>query len=256
MNFKNVSSAASEIAAPLDLAENEVHLWRLDLSAAAASEERWQQILSADERARAARFRFSRDRQFFAATRAVLRTILGSYVASDPKSLAFNYAEKGKPSLVENDLAQGHARSRQRLEFNVSHSGTTALLAFARGRALGVDVEQIRDDRDAEAVAQRFFSQREQIELASFPASDTLRGFFRCWTRKEAFIKARGEGLSIPLSDFDVSIKAGDENALLATRPDPAEVARWSLREVPGGDGYEAALCVEGRGWNLKCLVC
>jgi 4'-phosphopantetheinyl transferase len=252
----NVLSAGPGIEAPGNLPENEVHLWRLDLAAAAASEERWRQVLSPDERARAGRFRFARDRQSFTATRAVLRIILGGYGAGDPGTLVFEYGDKDKPSLARSGLDPNN--SPKRIDFNISHSGAVALLAFARGRALGVDVEQIRNDRDAEAIARRFFSEREQRELAGFNASETLRGFFRCWTRKEAFIKARGEGLSIPLSDFDVSIKPLDENALLATRPDPSEAARWSLRDVPGGEGYEAALCVEdpSRAWSLKLLVC
>ena len=134
----------------------------------------------------------------------------------------------------------------------MSHSGNAALLAFARGRALGVDVEYMREDFDHAAIAARFFSENEQSQLAALPPADRYRGFFRCWTRKEAYIKAAGTGLSLPLHQFDVSLKPDDENALLSTRPDGAEAARWSMREVPAGDGYVAALCVRGQGWTLR----
>jgi 4'-phosphopantetheinyl transferase len=241
----NISGPEFRLAPGIMLPEDEVHLWHVDLAAVATSEQRWQQILAEDERARAARFFSSKDRQYYTATRALLRTILGGYVASEPAELAFRYSERGKPSLIP-----GH--SGPLVEFNVSHSGTRAMLAFARGRALGVDVEQIREDFDHEALAQRFFSSHEQSELAALASSDSYHGFFRCWTRKEAYIKATGTGLSHPLHQFDVSLKAADEDALLATRPDGAEAALWSLQEVPAGDGYVAALCVRGHGWRLK----
>jgi 4'-phosphopantetheinyl transferase len=241
----NISDPAFELETRIPLPEDEVHLWRVDLATVATAEQRWQQILAADERARATRFHFSRDRQYFTATRALLRTILASYAASDPKELVFRYSEKGKPSL-----SPGHYGIQ--VEFNVSHSGAVALLALAQGRALGVDVEQVRENFDHGAIARRFFSNEEQRQLAALAPSERYGGFFRCWTRKEAYIKARGTGLSLPLNQFDVSLKPGDANALLFTRPDSAEAAQWSLQEVPAGDGHVAALCVRGHGWTLK----
>lgn len=239
----HISDPDFQLAAPLTLPLDEVHLWRIDLAAVATAEQRWQQILSADERTRAARFHFPHDRQHFTATRALLRTILASYVASEPAKLVFRYSEKDKPSL---------ALAGNQVEFNVSHSGTRALLAFARGRALGVDVERIREDLDPIALARRFFSTHEQNQLAALDPTEKYSGFFRCWTRKEAYIKARGTGLSLPLDQFDVSLQAGDENALLTTRPDPLQAGLWSLQEIPAGDGYIAALCVQGHGWRLR----
>lgn len=227
----------------LDLPDGEVHLWRIDL-AAVASQSRWQEILSEDERRRAARFHFARDRDRYSATRALLRMILAGYLSADPSSLQFTYSEKEKPSLASPDSTA--------IEFNVSHSGSSALLAFARGRLVGVDVEQIRTDFDHEKIATRFFSESEREELSALPPSERATAFFRCWTRKEAYIKAVGIGLSLPLHDFDVSLKPGDENALFATRPDPSEAARWCLREVPAEEGYAAALCVQGHNWKLK----
>jgi len=234
-----------QLGAQLTLAEDEVHLWRIDLSALSPAEERWQKILSPDERARAARFHFDRDRRHYTATRALLRTLLASYVASEPAELIFRYSDREKPSL-------GPPHSQPAVEFNVSHSGTAALLAFARGRALGVDIEMIREGFDPVALAQRFFSTHEQSQLAALDPSDKFPGFFRCWTRKEAYIKAVGTGLSLPLDQFDVSVRPKDENALRATRPDASEASLWSLRDVPAGDGYVGALCVRGQGWRLK----
>lgn len=245
MNYSlNISDAAFQLETPIVLPADEVHVWRVELARVAPAEQRWEPILSADERTRAARFHFSRDRQQYTATRALLRTILAGYTGSDPKELVFSYSKAGKPALNS-----GRSRS---VEFNVSHSGELALLAFTRGREVGVDVEQVRENFDHEAIAGRFFSRQEQAQLAALPPAERYKGFFRCWTRKEAYIKAEGTGLSLPLHQFDVSLGAGAASLLLATRPDSAEAARWMLREVPAAEGYVAALCVQGEGWRLK----
>lgn len=240
----NITDSGFEIADSLPLAEGEVQLWRADLDAICGDESRWLEILSADEKARASRFHFSRDRQRFVASRAMLRRILASYLARDPDRLRFSYSEKEKPSLDPNS-------SDSDVTFNISHSHGIALLAFSRRREIGVDVEQVNRNSDLEAIARRFFSQREQEQFAALSPDERVDAFFRCWTRKEAYIKATGDGLSLPLSQFDVSIKPGETDALLVTRPDAAEAARWLLREVPAGAGYIAALCVRGHDWNL-----
>jgi 4'-phosphopantetheinyl transferase len=113
-------------------------------------------------------------------------------------------------------------------------------------------VEQVREDFDVEAIARRFFSAREQEQLAALPNEEKFEAFFRCWTRKEAYIKATGDGLSLPLHQFDVSVAPENSDALLSTRPDNSETALWSLREIPAGPSYVAALCVRGREWRLK----
>jgi 4'-phosphopantetheinyl transferase len=241
----NISDPAFQLETQITLPAEEVHLWHVDLASVAKGEQRWEQILSEDERARATRFHFSRDRQYFTATRALLRTILGGYLDSDPKALRFQYSKNEKPSLTP-------SQSQNPVEFNVSHSGDVALLAFARGRDVGVDVEQLRENFDHEAVARRFFSEQEQRQLAALAPADRYHGFFRCWTRKEAYIKARGTGLAFPLHQFDVSLRPGEENALISTRPDSTEAARWSLQDVRTGKAYVAALCVLGLGWRLK----
>jgi 4'-phosphopantetheinyl transferase len=241
----NISDSGFQIETPLALPEDEVHLWRVDLEALQGDEPRWRKLLSPDELTRSDRFHFPRDRQHFVASRALVRTILASYLAQNPSSLNFSYSQKEKPSL-------GPADAGGNIKFNVSHSGGTALIAVTRARDIGVDVEQLRHDFDLEAIARRFFSTQEQNQIASLPTDERVEAFFRCWTRKEAYIKATGDGLSLPLSQFDVSVGAEEKNALLATRPDGSEAGRWLLQEVPGGSGFAAALCVRGRGWKLK----
>ena len=243
----NITDATFQIEAPLALPEDEVQLWRADLETIRSDESRWQKMLSSDELMRADRFHFSRDRQLFVVSRALLRMILAAYLESDPAALSFSYSKKEKPSL-----SLKPPRTGSDVMFNVSHSGGFALLAFTRGRDLGVDVEQVRHNSDLEAIARRFFSAHEQNQLAAFPPEERIEAFFRCWTRKEAYIKATGDGLSLPLSEFDVSIAPGETNALVATRPDASEAARWRLLEVPAGAGYVAALCVRGQDWKLR----
>jgi 4'-phosphopantetheinyl transferase len=257
---KNITNSGIQIDALLTLPEDEVQLWRVDLEAIRADESRWQKVLSSDESTRASRFHFARDRQRFVASRAVLRTILAGYLAADPSSLSFSYSKKEKPSL-------GPAHAASGVMFNISHSGEIALFAFTRRREIGVDVEQLRSDFELEAIARRFFSVHEQNQLNDLPAQERADAFFRCWTRKEAYIKATGDGLSLPLTRFDVSLAAGETNALLATRPDGldtdgvakdgsktdgSDAGSWLLREVPAGSGYIAALCVRGQDWKLN----
>jgi len=239
----NITDAGFRIA-QVELAEDEVQLWRVDLEAIRSNEFRWQELLSSDEITRAARFHFADDRQRFVASRAWLRTILAAFLVAEPSELNFSYSKNQKPFL-------GSAYAESGISFNISHSGGIGLYAFARRREIGVDVEQIRRGFDVESIADRFFSASEREKLAALPESEKVDAFFRCWTRKEAYIKAIGEGLSLPLSQFDVSLEALETNALLATRPDSSEAGQWSIRDVSGGAGYSAALCVRGHDWRL-----
>jgi 4'-phosphopantetheinyl transferase len=241
----NINGSNFQIDAVLALPEDEVHLWRADLDGLGAEEFHWQALLASDESARASRFHFLRDRQRFVAGRALLRTILAGYLSADPKEINFCYSKREKPSL-------GPPHSVSNIRFNLSHSGGIALFAFTRHREVGVDVEQVRGDSDVDAISRRFFSAHEQHQLASFTPEERPAAFFRCWTRKEAYIKATGDGLALPLSQFDVSLRASNGNALLHTRPDASEASLWHLQEVPAGPGYTAALCVRGQNWKLK----
>jgi 4'-phosphopantetheinyl transferase len=135
----------------------------------------------------------------------------------------------------------------------VSHSQELGLYAITRNRRIGVDLEYIRTDFACEQVAERFFSSREKTTLCTFPTKMKHEAFFTCWTRKEAYIKARGEGLSLPLNQFDVSMTPGEPALLENTRGDPQEASRWSLQELRPRTGYMAALAVEGHDWRLRC---
>ena len=241
----NIADAGVQIEPSLDLPEDEVQLWRVDLDAIRGDESRWQKLLSSDECKRAARFHFERDRQRFVASRAWLRMIAAGYLVADAKELTFSYSEKEKPSL-------GASLANSGLNFNISHSSGIALLAFTRRRDIGVDVEQIRRDFDVETIARRFFSKYEQERVSALPPEQKVEAFYRCWTRKEAYVKATGDGLSLPLSQFDVSIEDGETDALLATRPDGSEAGQWRLMEVPAGSKHIAAVCVRGRDWKLN----
>jgi phosphopantetheine--protein transferase-like protein len=159
------------------------------------------------------------------------------------------FAAQGRPRLSRRRskrMLVFHHSTRERLRlgppyadsgvtFNLSHAGGVALLAFSRSRELGVDVERVRRDLDVDSIARRYFSLHEQRDLATFNSEERYETFFRCWTRKEAYIKAKGEGLSLPLDQFDVSLAKGDTNALISTRHDGSEAARWSLRDVSAG---------------------
>lgn len=224
----------------------EVHVWRAALARTPAEVEALKRLLSGDELRRAARFHFPRDRSSFVVARGTLREILSRYVGQPPELLQFVYNAFGKPEL---DGVPGETRVR----FNLSHSGGLALYAVAAGREVGVDVEAVRDCMPCEELAVSHFSRREVDVLLALPACDRTRAFFECWARKEAYIKARGEGLSLPLDSFDVSLTPGEPAALLATRGSEHGARRWSLRELAAGTGYAAAVAAEGVGWRLRC---
>lgn len=225
---------------PRTLNDGEVHVWRAGLDCGAPVVRRLYQTLSPDERARAGRFHHERDRTRFIAARGLLRRILGHYLGVTPAQLAFTYAPHGKPALATPLAHRG-------LMFNVSHAHDMALYALTRGRNIGIDIEQIRTDIPYERLAARFFSAPEVSSLHALPHAQRLRGFYCCWTRKEAYLKARGDGLALPLDQFSVSLAEGEPAALLHVQWDPAEVSRWSLHDLGAGAGYVAALAVEGR---------
>jgi 4'-phosphopantetheinyl transferase len=232
--------------AALTLSRAEVHVWRAALDPAASCVEQLQRTLSADELHRAARFRFPRDRRRFIVGRGALRDILGRYLGVPPCALGFRYNAYGKPALADVTAEGG-------LCFNVSHSHELALFAVTCGREVGVDIEYLRQEIACETIAEHFFSARERASLLALPTEVKPQAFFNCWTRKEAYIKAHGEGLSLPLDQFDVSLAPGEPAALLATHSEPREALRWSLQALTPGPGYVAALAVEGQDWHLTC---
>ena len=221
-----------------EIGSSEVHIWRADLDAFAMTLSA-DDFLAQDERKRAMQFHFERDRRRFRAARQILRLLLSRYLEVDAGELEFQYSAHGKPEL----------RGRQadsEVTFNVSHSDSSAFFAFTLSRAVGIDVEQLRADIEVCEIAKRFFSESEQAALRGLAEHLQHQAFFACWTRKEAFVKAKGEGLSLPLHQFDVSLTPGQPAEILGTRPDAEERHRWSLWDLDAGSGYAAALVVEG----------
>lgn len=210
----------------------EIRMVQLDVDAAAVREA--ADLLSPDERRRAGRFAGARDRRRFIVARASLRRCIGSFLGVRPGMIEFGYGAHGKPRL-----AGRHAGTA--LRFNVSHCNDIAALAFATGCEVGVDIEAVRDVPDAEAITGRFGSAAERRAWRSLAARDRLRGFFNWWTRKEAFVKARGGGLSIPLNAFDVSFAPGAPAQLLRIADATADEPEWSLGEFVPGPGLVGA---------------
>lgn len=230
----------------LTLGDDEVQVWRANLDIAGSRLQRLRQSLSGAELAKAGRFRAQIHRDRFVAARGTLRAILGRYLGVESGRLRFSYNTRGKPSL---DREFGG----DELQFNLSHSEGLALYAVTYRRAIGVDLERIRPTLGEDKIAERFFSPTEVEALLTLPADLRKMAFFTCWTRKEAYIKATGQGLTLPLDQFDVSLCPGEPAALLSTKWDPDEARRWSLRELSPGSGFVGAIAVNGHGWRLAC---
>jgi 4'-phosphopantetheinyl transferase len=228
------------------LEKGDVHVWCASLKQPESVLDGMTRTLSCDELERSRRFRFQRHRAAFVISRGLLRTIAGRYLGAPPGELCFAYTTYGKPYLVR-PLAGGSLR------FNLSHSHELVLYAFAADVEVGIDVEYLRPEFAGAEIARRFFSPREVESLSALPGGRRAEAFFKCWTRKEAFIKAVGEGLSFPLDQFDVTLAPHEPAALLSVRNDAREAARWSMWDVSPEPGYAAALVTEGRVGRVSC---
>lgn len=228
------------------LERDEVHVWGVFLSEKRSRLPRLAQSLSADEQARAERFRFEKDREQFCLARGLLRLILGRYLEIEPSRLQFRYNDYGKPAVA--------GSLEDAIRFNLSHAQGLVLYAFTHGREIGLDLERVRADVAFEKIAAHAFSPREIAALHALPEALRRRAFFTCWTRKEAYVKARSTGLSLPLDHFDVSLMPGETAVLLNVSGDAQESSRWSLKELLINPSYVATLAVEGHDWRLKCL--
>lgn len=231
----------------MKLAANEIDIWLIDLAGSEEGVQRCRCLLSLDEVQRANRFHFEKHRRRFAIARAAMRHILSRYAGLAPEKLVFSYGPKGKP-----ELAGGLEESG--IRFNLSHSSELALLAVTHGLVVGADIEWINAEFASEKVAERFFSACEVDALRALPRTERVEAFFSCWTRKEAYIKALGEGLSVPLDSFAVAFGPGVPAALLHVKVDPMEVLRWSMYNLEAPEGYKAALVVEGKDHQLRRL--
>ena len=227
------SSLWTEAPPSLWLQTGTVHVWRIGLDQADDSLERFRRTLEPHELERAGRFHFEKHRRHFIVARGFLRTVVGRYLKTQPETLRFEYGAYGKPTLA----------SEHGLRFNLSHSNEVALLAVTLDAELGVDVEHIRADFATEDIARRFFSRAEVEMFNALPKEEQVAAFFRCWTRKEAYIKAIGKGLSQALDEFDVTLAPGIAPVLLRAKEDDA--SRWLLRDISVGEGYAGALVVE-----------
>lgn len=231
--------------AGLALGPGEIHVWSIRLDPPPAEVERLGRCLSADEWERAHRFRFDKHRRQYVVGRGALRTLLGGYLDRRPEAIRFRYGPRGKPFL-EAPLDAGG------LEFNLSNSDELALAAFVMGREIGVDIEFLRPMPDCEQISERFFSESEREVLREIPGPRKEETFFNCWTRKEAYLKAVGEGLAAPLDSFDVTLAPGDPPRMLTLEGDAGRAARWFFQHLLPADKYVGAVAIEGGTWEVK----
>ena len=227
----------------LTINDRDVHIWRASLKQSSSIVRELRQVLSRDEVTRAARFHFAHDREAFIVARGILRWLLAGYVHAEPHQLTFWYESLGKPHLSDKFADQVH--------FNVSHSRDLVLFAIGHQPKIGIDIEHIHPIPDMEQIAARNFSPRENAQLQSLPPHMTLEGFFTCWTRKEAYVKAIGTGVSYPLQDFDVSLIPDQPAKLLSMAGSEAEAACWSMFDLKPSSEYAAAVVIEGTGYSI-----
>lgn len=211
------------------LAADDLHIWRIALDRDETEVAGLEGLLTREEIERAARFRFEKDRRRYLSAHTMLRKLLSAYLPGGAAPIEFQFGPEGKPAIPGSPL-----------RFNLSHSGELALAAFTLNRDVGVDIERIREGVNDEGIARRFFSQSESSALSALPEGERDHAFFRIWTRKEAYVKARGGGLSIPLDSFDVSLDSGKAELLRA--PD---LGRWEMFHLEPNPGYCAAAVAE-----------
>lgn len=223
----------------------QIHIWRIWLDLSDTQVESLRDLLSLDQIQRASKIRFPLDQKRFIAAHGVTREILSKYLTLAPNSIRYVYNKFGKPDLEEKSRSEG-------LRFNLSHSESVALLGISSGYCVGIDIERVRRDKATENIARRFFSPNEVEKIISHPKDQRVAAFYRCWTRKEAYIKARGKGLSIPLNQFEVSLSRGEPARIVNIQGNIDEAAHWSLHHLEPMEGYVAALAVEGQPEELK----
>ena len=234
----------------ISLFRDDVHLWLASSKQGSGCLQYMQSLLVGDEILRAKKFFFEEDRRRYIISRGFLRIILGRYLDIEPKELCFSYNSYNKP-LLEGTFLGDYIR------FNLSHSGDLILYAITLGREVGVDIEKISFNENADDIVDRFFSEEEKEDFRHLSHDLRQEAFFKCWTRKEAYIKARGKGMTIPLDGFSVSLLPDEEPALKYVKGNEDEVKRcWAIKDVIPGDGYVSAVATEGDGMNYRYWQC
>ena len=213
--------------------ERDIHIYRHSLETSSELLREYETLLSRDELQKAYRYRFEKDKIHYITGRALLRIIAAEYLDEAPGKINFSYKNKGKPFI------KGSA-----VKFNLAHSGGIAVYAFAKNMDIGIDTELVREMPDALKIAMRFFSEEEVKEISELSEDKIIEAFFNCWTRKEAFIKAVGEGLSFPLKDFTVTLKLGDEPKLRSIKNNSDEAKEWSVFKLDSPQNYITSLAV------------
>jgi len=231
--------------AAVQLSGKEVHIWRASLAQDQVSVGQLRQILAPEERKKAERYYRSSDRRQSIVARGILRLIISRYLGFPAAALKFTDNSHGRPSLSEELNQVG-------LDFNLSHSGDLVLYAFTCGRSVGIDIEVVREEFATLEIAEEFFSPDEIVALRSVPEELRAFAFFNCWTRKESYVKALGEGLSHPLHCFSVSLRPDEKAALLGVDGDADEPERWKMYALEPGIGYVAALIASVPLFSLK----
>jgi 4'-phosphopantetheinyl transferase len=227
------------------IANSDIHIWRVFTSQDNASDENKLNVLSGDELARAERFHKIDDANRFIEQRATLRAILGWYLGVLPRDIRIDYTPLGKPKLHS-------PNNKHNLEFNITHSGELMLVALTTDRNVGIDVERIRPMADIRRMIELYFSPGDFEELSSYNESERLAAFFCGWTRKEALLKAIGEGLQLPLDKIDVSWDPEETRPSLIIPADLRGLSDYHLFSFHPADSYVAALAVEGEIWNVR----
>ena len=225
------------------LSDRDIHIWRANLNLPPEQIETLAATLSADESDRANRFHFDKDRKHFIAARGILRSLLATYLNLHPSQIEFAYGDRGKPSL--STATPGN------LSFNLSHSNGLALYVLTSTFPLGIDIEYLRPLSDALQLAKRFFSYREYEAIARLSPPEQQRAFFKAWTAKEAYLKAKGSGLSGGLEKVEISLASGETLNLLSIDGDDRLANNWTLYSIELHPDYLAALAIENNNWNL-----
>jgi 4'-phosphopantetheinyl transferase len=225
------------------LGRDDVHVWQASLEGDEQLEQRFTALLAPDEHRRAARFHFQRDRRRYTFGRGWLRVLLAEYLRIPARAIPLSATPLGKPHLAE-------TRSGD-LSFNLAHSDDMVVVAFSCRREIGVDIERERHDVAWRELAERYFAPEEVLALSALTGDVQREAFYRCWTRKEAYLKALGLGMQVPLDGFAVTLTGPP--ALIHTAHDSAQRDRWTLSDLAPADGFAGALAVEGAGWGLFC---